>query len=83
MADEPPRFAPFRNALGQVDEFDHYAGFITSLAGLIDGAQLSGYDADGIAQLIEAMEYFRSDYRILQHARAEAAAREAEEGGRT
>ena len=88
MAEKPPRPLPFRNALGQVDEPDYYMMFLNGLAGMIDEAELAGYDADGIAQLQEASEFFWSDYRILQHARAEAAAREAaertrDEGGAT
>ena len=77
MAEDPPRFAPFRNALGQVDEPDYYMMFLNGLAGLIDDAEMCGYDADGIAQLREASEFFWSDYRILQHVRREAAEREA------
>ena len=75
MTDEPNRPAPFLNALGQVDEPDYYIMFLNSLEGLIDSAEMSGYDADGIAQLREASEFFWSDYRILQHTRAENAAR--------
>lgn len=73
MAGETNRPAPLLNALGQVDEYDSYRGFLNALDGLIDQAQMSGYDADGIAQLMEASEFFRSDYRILQHSRRENA----------
>jgi nitroreductase len=80
----PPDPAPqalFRNALGQAGEPDYYRGFLNGILGMIDVAQMAGYDADGIAQLREASEFFESDYRILQHVRAENAAREAQERG--
>lgn len=80
--EEKPSFAPFKNALGQAGERDEYMMFLNGLAAMIDEASLAGYDPDGIAQLVEANEFFWSDYRILQHARAEAAAPEAKEGGR-
>lgn len=57
-------------------EIDYYAGFLNALAGLIDDAEMSGYDADGLACLREASEYFRSDYRIL-HPQLESVARHA------
>ncbi|HET6526572.1 hypothetical protein [Sphingopyxis sp.] len=56
---------------------DYYAIFLNGLAGLIDDAEMSGWDEDGIAHLREADEYFRSDYRIRQQAQQEAAEREA------
>jgi hypothetical protein len=80
MVDEPDRPAPFLNALGQVDETDYYLMFLNALAGMIDSAEMSGYDADGIAQLKEANKFFWSDYRILQHVRQENAARQPPSG---
>ncbi|HEY0594266.1 hypothetical protein [Sphingopyxis sp.] len=56
---------------------DYYAIFLSELAGLIDDAEMSGWDEDGIAHLREADEYFRSDYRIKQQAQREAAERAA------
>ena len=75
MADEPSRPAPFLNALGQVNETDYYLMFLNSLEGLIDVAELSGYDADGIGQLRDASESFWSEYRILNQGRHDAAAK--------
>jgi nitroreductase len=82
---DPEHHALFRNALGQASEPDYYAGFLNGILGMIDAAQMAGYDADGIAQLREASEFFESDYRILQHIRAEQAARKppSDEGGAT
>lgn len=57
-------------------EADYYGRFLTGLAGLIDDAEMSGFDRDGIAHLREANEYFRSDYRIL-HPESENAGRYA------
>jgi hypothetical protein len=59
-------------------ESDYYAMFLNGLAGLIDDAEMSGYDPDGIAHLREANEFFRSDYRVRQHAKAQDAARDAD-----
>jgi len=56
---------------------DYYATFLNGLAGLIDDAQMSGWDEDGIIHLREAEEYFQSDYRIRRLAEQEAAEREA------
>jgi hypothetical protein len=39
-------------------ESDYYAMFLNGLAGLIDDAEMSGYDPDGIAHLREANEFF-------------------------
>ena len=80
MDDEPSRPAPFLNALGQVNEPDYYMMFLNALEGLIDSAEMSGYDADGIAQLREARELFWSDYRILQQSRQEEAAKQRSSG---
>ncbi len=57
---------------------DYYAMFLNALAGLIDDAEMSGWDEDGLTHLREAQEFFRSDYRIRAHAAREAAEREAE-----
>ena len=46
-----------------LDDYDYYVGFLNGLAGLIDDAEMCGYDADGIAQLREASEFFWSEYR--------------------
>jgi hypothetical protein len=59
-------------------EPDYYASFLNGLAGLIDDAELSGWDENGIAHLREADEFFRSDYRIRQHEKREADQREAD-----
>jgi hypothetical protein len=53
------------------DEPDYYGGFINVLEGMIEQARMEGYDADGIAHLEEASEFFSSDYRILQNIRKE------------
>lgn len=44
---------------------DYYAIFINALRGLIYDAELSNYEQNGIVHLREALEYFSSDYRIL------------------
>lgn len=51
------------------NEPDYYAMFLNALAGLIDDAELQRWDQDGVAHLREATDYFRSDYRMRQHAR--------------
>lgn len=59
-----------------MDKPDYYASFINAVAGLIDDAELEGWDPDGLAHLREAQEAFRSDYRIREHERREARERE-------
>ena len=56
---------------------DYYEIFLNGLVGLIDDAEMSGWDEDGIIHLREAEQYFRSDYRIRRLAAQEAAEREA------
>lgn len=56
---------------------DYYEIFLNGLSGLIDDAEISGWDEDGITHLREADGYFRSDYRIRKLAAQEAAEREA------
>jgi hypothetical protein len=57
------------------DNRDYYAGFLNALAGLIDDAEMSNYDTDGLQHLREAEEYFRSHWRTIKHAREQDAAR--------
>jgi hypothetical protein len=54
---------------------DDYAGFLNHFSGTIDDAELSGFDADGIAHLKEAFEFFSSDLRLRRHSEAAARAR--------
>jgi len=60
------------------DTPDYYAIFLNAISGLIDDAEMLGWDEDGIAQLREANEFFRSDYRIRRQAEQDAADREAD-----
>ena len=46
------------------DQPDSYAMFLNALDGLIDDAEMSGWDGDGLTNLREAREFFSSDYRI-------------------
>lgn len=55
-----------------------YAAFLNGILGMIDDAELAGFDQDGIAQLREAYEFFSSDFRIRQHSEDEAQIKEAE-----
>ena len=57
------------------DKPDYYAIFLNALEGLIDDAEMSGYDSDGIGHLREASEFFRSEYRIQQHVNEQEALR--------
>lgn len=54
------------------DRPDYHAGFLIALAGMIDDAEMSNYDRDGIAHLREASEYFWSEYRLLHPERYSA-----------
>jgi hypothetical protein len=60
------------------DQPDFYAMFLNALNGLIDDAEMSGWDADGLTSLREAHEFFSSDYRIRQQSQNEGRDREAE-----
>jgi hypothetical protein len=43
---------------------DYYGFFLTGLFGVIDDAEMSGYDEEGIEHLREAREIFMSEFRI-------------------
>ena len=42
---------------------DYYGFFMTGLFGLIDDAELSGYDRDGIERLRQARELFWTEFK--------------------
>jgi hypothetical protein len=60
------------------DQPDFYAMFLNALDGLIDDAEMSGWDGDGLTNLREAREFFSSDYRVRKQSQNEAKDREAE-----
>ncbi len=43
---------------------EQYAMFLNALAGIEDDAGINNYSQDGIALLREALEEFRSEFRI-------------------
>lgn len=43
---------------------ENYASFLNALAGIEDDAGIEGYSQEGIRLLQEALEEFRSEYRV-------------------
>ena len=66
---------PWGSKVGLDQERDDYRGFCNGLSGMIEDAQMGGYDSDGVALLQEASEYFESHWRTIKHARDQEAER--------
>ena len=61
------------------EEPDYYRMFCNALRGLIDDAEMCGYDSDGLTHLREASEYFESHWRIVKTTREQDANRDGSE----